>query len=165
MRAGVGPLLGEGDLGATLNADGHRDMWFYQDGKAGVRGDSNEPYYARTTDPPVTVAGQPPVALLIDRETGSSGEGVAVAFEKRPNTKFFGELTFGAATSTFPFPLSDGAQIYLVTGVMLDRQGNDYLAGIAPDVEILSEATITTSDPVVLAATGWLVSTSACAKR
>jgi C-terminal processing protease CtpA/Prc len=101
---------------------------------------------------------------LIDRETGSSGEGIAIAFRGRPDTRFFGELTFGAATSTFPYKLSDGSQIYLVTGVMLDRNGNEYRDGIAPDVEVLSMATITTSDPVIRAASEWLAGAKSCRK-
>ena len=39
----------------------------------------------------------PPVAVLIDRDTGSSGEGIAIAFQGRPDTRFCGELTYGAA--------------------------------------------------------------------
>jgi len=165
MRAGVGPLLGEGEDGATLQDDGTRQTWFYKDGKAGVSGDSKDPYYARTTDAPVKLSVAPPVAVLIDRDTGSSGEGIAIAFRQRPDTRFFGELTYGAATSTFPYPLSDGAQIYLVTGVMLDRKGEEYVTGISPDVEILSEATISTNDPVIRAATEWLSGRAACVAR
>jgi C-terminal processing protease CtpA/Prc len=35
--------------------------------------------------------------VLIDRDTGSSGEGIAIAFQGRPDTRFCGELTYGAA--------------------------------------------------------------------
>lgn len=96
--------------------------------------------------------GSPPVAVLIDRETGSSAEGIAIAFRTRPDTRFFGELTYGAATATFPYKLSDGAQIYLVIGTMVDRNGHEYPDGIVPDQEILSEATISANDPVIRAA-------------
>jgi carboxyl-terminal processing protease len=64
--------------------------------------DGDEPYYARTTGTPVHLTVAPPVAVLVDRDTGSSGEGIAIDFRGRPETRFFGELTYGAATGTFP---------------------------------------------------------------
>jgi carboxyl-terminal processing protease len=156
MLAGIGPLIGDGPFGARLDHMGVKTDWFYRDGSAGERTGTIEEAYATSTVPPVVIAGTPPVAVLIDRETGSSGEGVALAFHGRPHTRFFGETTFGAATSTFPFPLSDGAQIYLVTAVMVDREGHEYPTGISPDEQILSETTISTTDPVLHAAATWV---------
>lgn len=153
MLAGVGPILGEGEWGGKR---------YYENGRAGVRGDPENPDYAKTTGTPVRLQGTPPVAVLIDRDTGSSAEGIAIAFRSRPDTRFFGELTYGAATATFPYKLSDGAQIYLVIGTMVDRDGHDYPNGIAPDQEILSEATITTNDPVIRAASDWVSGHKAC---
>jgi hypothetical protein len=162
MMAGIGPLLGEGEPGALLDDGGSKNKWFYEGGRSGLRGDTKDPYYVKTPGTAVRLKSAPPVAVLIDRETGSSGEGIAIAFRGRPQTRFFGEPTFGAATSTFPFKLSDGAQIYLVTGVMLDRNGNEYRDGVVPDEEILSEATITTNDPVIRRASEWLSGNQAC---
>jgi carboxyl-terminal processing protease len=162
MLAGVGPILGEGEPGASLQEDGTKGRWFYEDGRAGWRNDTKDPYYARAAGSPVRLTPAPPVAVLIDRDTGSSGEGVAIAFRGRPDTRFFGESTYGAATSTFPFTLSDGAQIFLVTGVMVDRKGNEYPDGVTPDQEVLSEATISTNDPVIRAASEWLSGLKGC---
>jgi carboxyl-terminal processing protease len=162
MLAGIGPLIGDEPVGARIDHLGVRTDWFYHDGAAGERMGTTEEAYAASTAPPVVVAGTPPVAILIDRETGSSGEGVALAFRGRPGTRFLGETTFGAATSTFPFPLSDGAQIYLVTAVMVDREGHEYPTGIAPDEEILSETTISTTDPVLRAAANWVSAQRGC---
>jgi hypothetical protein len=161
MMAGVGPLLGEGEPGAMLGDGGSKVKWFYEEGRAGMRG-TKEPEFAKSTQGPVKLEGTRPVAVLIDRDTGSSGEGIAIAFRGRPDTRFFGELTYGAATSTFPYKLSDGAQIYLVTGVMLDRNGHEYRDGIAPDEEVRSMATITSNDPVIRAASEWLASGNSC---
>src|SRR5262249_39839389 len=133
-----------------------------EEGKAGWRSDTKDPFYARTTGPPARLTMIPPVAVLIDRETGSSGEGVAIAFRSRPDTRYFGESTYGAATSTFPYTLSDGAQLFLVTGVMLDKEGNEYTDGLTPDQEVLSEATISTNDPVIQAAVQWLSGLKTC---
>ena len=49
-----------------------------------------------------------------------------------------------------------------MTGVMLDRRGNEYPDGVTPDQEILSEATISTNDPVIRAASEWLSGLKAC---
>jgi carboxyl-terminal processing protease len=162
MMAGVGPILGEGEPGGVLHSGGVRDKWFYENGKAGERDDPKDPYYAKTNGAPVKLNGTPPVAVLIDRDTGSSGEGIAVAFRGRPETRFFGETTYGAATSTFPYTLSDGAQIYLVTGVMIDRKGSEYPFGVTPDQEILSDFSISTNDPVIRTASEWLSDQRAC---
>ena len=48
---------------------------------------------------------------------------------------------------------------------MADRNGKEYPDGIAPDEEVLSEATITTNDPVIRAAARWLSGRSACAAQ
>jgi carboxyl-terminal processing protease len=165
MLAGIGPLLGEGSVGGRMYSDGRRVMSFYHAGAAGDSSETPPELYASTTDAPVVVPGTPPVAVLIDRATGSSGEGVAVAFRARPDTRFFGEATFGASTSTFPFGLGDGAQLYLVTAVMIDKKGEQVEFGITPDEEVLSEATISDNDPVIQRASQWLVSQKACAAK
>jgi hypothetical protein len=46
-----------------------------------------------------------------------------------------------------PYPFGDGAQIYLVTGVMLDRTGAEYPDSVAPDEAILSEAALRITTP------------------
>jgi carboxyl-terminal processing protease len=165
MMAGIGPLLGDGVVKASLDHDNVKTLEFYQNGGAGERAAGQDAVYAKSNVAPVILSSKPPVAVLIDRETGSSAEGIAIAFRGRPDTRFFGETTFGAATGTFPYPLSDGAQIYLVIGTMLDKNGNEYPSGISPDQEILSEATITTNDPVVRAASEWLLGQDACRQR
>ena len=88
MLAGVGPILGEGEPGAALQEDGTQGRWFYEDGRAGWRNDAKDPHYARTTRAPVRLTLSPSVAVLIDRDTGSSGEGIAIAFRNRPDTRF-----------------------------------------------------------------------------
>lgn len=46
---------------------------------------------------------------------------------------------------------------------MLDRKGNEYPDGLTPDREVLSEATISTNDPLIHAAVQWLSGLKACA--
>jgi carboxyl-terminal processing protease len=162
MMAGIGPVLGEGVLRESLDHNMKKTPEFYLNGAAGVRANGEEIVYAKSNATPVVVNDNPPVAVLMDRETGSSAEGIAITFRGRSDTRFFGETTFGAATVTFPYDLSDGAQIYLVIGTMLDRNGHEYPGGIIPDQEILSEATISTNDPVVSGASEWLLTQNAC---
>jgi hypothetical protein len=52
--------------------------------------------------------------------------------------------------------------LFLVTGVMVDKRGSEYADGVAPDQEILSEATISTNDPVIRAASEWLAERARC---
>jgi hypothetical protein len=158
MLAGVGPILGEGEPGAFLDYNGLRTKWFYENGRAGMRA-SDQDYAAKTTSPPVVLPSPPPVAVLIDGGTASSGEAIAVAFRGRPDTRFFGEATIGVSNSTFPFNLSDGAQVLLVVAVDLDRNRTEYDAGVKPDEEIPSAA----DDPVLHAASDWLSAQKACA--
>jgi C-terminal processing protease CtpA/Prc len=165
MRAGIGPILGEGSAGGRENAEGVKTFSFYAGAAAGERENGEANTYAAVAGTPLVVRGTPPVAVLIDRETGSSGEGIAIDFRGRPSTRFFGETTYGASTSTFPFALSDSAQLYLVTGVMIDRAGNEFEFGVSPDEEILSEATISNNDPVIGRAAAWLTEQTACTSR
>ena len=104
----------------------------------------------------------PPIAVLTDRGTGSSGEAIAVAFTGGPDTRFFGDTTLGAATATFAVKLSDGAQIYLVVSTMLNRHDNEYPTGITPNEEILSDATLSWNESVLRAASEWLSKRRAC---
>jgi carboxyl-terminal processing protease len=160
MLVGVGPILGEGNLGTFLNAASSL-KWFYREGRSGVQG--NPETFAKTTAAtPVRLKDAPLVAVITDRGTGSSGEIVAIAFRGRPDTRFFGETTFGAASATSPFKLSDGAQIYLVVSTVLNREGNEYPTGVRPDEAILSDVTTSPDDPVVRAASEWLSRQQAC---
>lgn len=159
MLAGLGPLLGEGICGAFHNADGKNMNWFYRDGKAGYEGAENWTY-SRVDDSPYRVPGNPAIAFLIDGETASSGEATAIAFRGRPRTRFFGEHTLGASTNNTNFLLPDGANVILTVGVLVDRNGNEYEDGFAPDVATASPKEILPpdQDETVQAAGRWLAS-------
>ena len=74
-----------------------------------------------------------PVAILIDRNTGSSGEFTAMAFEGRPRARFFGEPTAGYFTANHHFDLPDGAFLAVSVGWSADRLHRSYHETIAPD--------------------------------
>src|SRR4029079_934252 len=105
MLAGLGPILGEGALGGFLDVENVEVPWSYQNG---VVMEGTHPR-ARTTGPAYrSTPESSPIAVLISRATASSGEAVAVAFQGRPQTRFFGGHTRGATTSNDQFPLRDG---------------------------------------------------------
>jgi carboxyl-terminal processing protease len=158
MLAGIGPVLGEGEnLGEFFNISGH-SVWRYRDGVAAEVDNGKVIAYPSVEGGAYHLAGMPDVAVLIDHSTSSSGEAIAIAFRGRPNTRFFGEHTQGSSTVNQTFPLTDGASMWLTVGIQADRNGKQYIDGLAPD-EVFPAATEsmrTSTDPVVLAALNWL---------
>jgi carboxyl-terminal processing protease len=159
MLAGIGIVIGEGDLGAFISADDERAPWFYRSGKAGVRmSDGKEEVSSEMKQPPFAFSELPWVALLFDRGTGSSGEAVAISFAGRPRARSFGEHTGGFSTSNQMYPLSDGASLFLCNGIEADRTGKLYPDGLEPDTNVPGTDTrpAEENDAVMLAAEQWL---------
>ena len=155
MLSGLGPLLGDGEVGAAVKPDGERERFWYDSGRVGlgdyvqlrVRG---EPYRLRRANAPV--------AVLTDDDTASAAEILAAAFAARPRTRSFGEATRGATTGTRTFQLSDGAALILAVASTSDRNGRIYPGPIPPD-EIVSAAErglALAAQPTVRAARAWL---------
>lgn len=156
MLAALGPLLGEGELGTFVAADGGvRAAWSYRDGQA-RQGDQAAVGVAGPAYQPRRPAA--PVALLTGPRTGGAGEALAVAFAGRPDTRRFGTPTAGAPVSTGSFPLGDGATLVLTTGLARDRAGRVYDGPLAPDEPVETDWTRvgTADDPVLQAAVAWL---------
>lgn len=159
MLAGIGALLDEGDTNFALDAEGRKTAFFYKDGQSGLREPGGkETVVTKITGAAYRVKKRLPVAVLIDKGTASSGEGIAIAFRGRKNTRFFGTRTMGVSTSNEGFLLSDGANIVLTTGVGMDKNGRKYFSGIAPDVEAAGGETVLPADedPVIKAALAWI---------
>jgi carboxyl-terminal processing protease len=130
MLVGIGPLLGEGEAGATV-ASNQRVPWFYRDGAAYA---GNQ--LVMRVDSPYRRATTPPVAVLIGAMTRSAGEAMVVAFRGRPSTRSFGAPTWGVPTVNDSKVLADGALLVLTTAVTADRTGAIYEDGIEPDQRI-----------------------------
>jgi carboxyl-terminal processing protease len=159
MLAGIGAVLGEGDLGIFLSADEERVPWFYKAGKAGTRDSKGrEEISAHVDKPPFALPELPWVAVLLDRSTASSGEAVAISFSGRPRERSFGEHTAGFSTSNEGYPLSDGAALFLCVGIEVDRTGHRYPDGLDPDVKLPApDSRLKEEKDVVLqAAQDWL---------
>lgn len=165
MLAGLGPLLGDGVVGGSIDADGARSAWIYRDGAAIYRDTSGgEQAFARVTEPLRLEGATTPIAVLHDRGTASSGEAMAIAFRGHPETRSFGERTYGASTSTRGVRLADGANMVVATDVFVDRNGTAYRAGVEPDEVVPPPDTVPPleSDTTVARALEWLSRTRAC---
>src|SRR5207244_11064020 len=123
MLAGIGPILGEGELGAFVgNPNKPDEIWSYNNGRSFLKyeemAQADHPYQLKQPFPPV--------AVLISPLTASSGEIVVVAFRGRPNTRSFGEPTAGATTANIDSDLSDGARLFVTSAIDADRTGKSY---------------------------------------
>ena len=98
--------------------------------------EDNTGHLHQVREPPLTLPSLPPVAILMDGGTASSGEATVISFLGRPHTRTFGAHTTGLTTANSGFPLPDGAMLFLSTSVEEDRIHHMYLDGIEPDVAI-----------------------------
>lgn len=168
MLAGIGPLLGDslvGSFGSGLSTEG----WYYASGISGIRHQNGaiDTVSKVTVTPTRTSERYPPLAVLLDSGTGSSGEAVAIAFSGRPNSKTFGSSTAGFATVNRGARLADGANMVVTTGYNTDRLGVTQPDRIVPEVVIPSPPSgwPTPRDRVSRAATAWLLASPACSTR
>jgi C-terminal processing protease CtpA/Prc len=160
--AGLGPILGEGDLGGFEYSDGRREGWTYRNGEVLW---NNEYRYESEVDgsiyKPKNVT---PVALLVSPGTQAAAELMLVAFQGRPDIRSFGEPTRGLPTLVTHTILSDGSVLFVSGANSFDRNGTVYSGPIAPDVFVETDWSKfgTEQDPVIMAAMDWLQSQSAC---
>lgn len=155
MMAALAPLLGNGEAGGLVDADGRPSVrWQTTDGvflHDGVPGPAT-----------VTASCQLPaarrIAVILGPITMSSGEMVAVAFRGRPDTRFFGEATAGGySTANYQHRLREDLQMLLAEAVARDRHGVRYPTDVEPDTEIIGPHRFESihDDPRVVAARRW----------
>jgi carboxyl-terminal processing protease len=129
MVLGIVPILGDGIAGYFFNSENKFIKWGYSDGK-GFTGDyiniqADSVYELKNTDKKI--------AILINENTKSSGEAIALAFKGLPKTRFFGNNTCGLSSANSQFLLSDSAMIVLTVGIFADRNKKVYGKPIIPD--------------------------------
>lgn len=90
------------------------------------------------------------IAVLIDKQTISSGEATTIAFLGGDGIKIFGQRTGGYVSANEEILLSDGSAIYLATTYSADRLKRIYRESIIPD-EITE-----VGNPTLDAAIQWL---------
>jgi carboxyl-terminal processing protease len=165
MLAGIGSLLGEGEVGGWVHANGRSERHFYRDGRSIARDTTGaEHVRSAAAAPPAPVSRDVPVAVLLDRGTASSGEVLAIAFRGRPNTRLFGEPSFGATTATRGFQLPDGANLVIAIATLSDAQGRTYSRNVTPDEHVASGTVMPDqdSDAAIGRATEWIAAGSRC---
>lgn len=160
MLAGVGPILGEGEVGSFVDGNGKQFPWLYRNGQT---------LLAQTVIYQVDAAyhlkrPMPPVAVLTSMFTASAGEAIVVAFRGRPHTMSFGAVTAGVPTGNITKMLSDGAVLVVTAVLDADRTGRTYDSPLLPDQLVGADWTQlgTANDPVLQAATAWLRSQPQC---
>jgi carboxyl-terminal processing protease len=155
MLAGIAPLLGDGHLGGFVDYAGQaQEQWYLRGGN----------FYLDTlavTALPAPTVRVPPnrlIAVLVSGLTASSGEIVAISLKGRPDTRFFGEPTYGATTANTSYQLQGTSYLTLAGSVDADRHGNRYPVRLQPD-EVIGEGdnfTALEQDAKVQAALKWL---------
>lgn len=159
---GLGPLVGDDLLMHFGRADGTRQSVYYEDGVIRWRGVAGDAELSERVPADAYVPDRldVPIAVLVSSRTASAGEAVAIAFARRPHTRFFGEKTAGATISS-DFPeMPDGAVMRIPSGFYQDRTGHEYEDGLEPDINI--EIIRDTADHVLNAAVEWMEGTESC---
>lgn len=156
MEVGIGPILGEGRLGGSVDADGNVTYLTYLDGIARwgneIQFEFGSPYHL--------IESNPPVAILTGGDTSSAAEALTVAFRGRPDTRNFGQPTGGQNPGTGKvFTLDDGGILWITTALTVDRNGKIY-----PEVPIQPDEIVTLPNDgsVPKVAKDWLLSRPAC---
>lgn len=150
MICGLGPLLQPGVLGTLTDVNGAVERWYYRGGEYGW-----DDQAAMLVPNPVVLRSPPPIAVLTSSQTGSSGECTTISFVGNPRTRSFGQPTWGLTTGNGQFALSDGAQMFLASTSMGDRNGKLFHGAIVPD-EVVEEPADKKFDATLDAALRWL---------
>jgi C-terminal processing protease CtpA/Prc len=154
MLASIGPLAGNGQLGAYASAKSS-SPWSYD----AARGSALfEGYELANVPEPYPLRDDLPVAVLTSPITAQAGEALVVAFAGRARTRRFGEGTRGVPIGSTTKALPDGALLVLSVTQQADRNGTRYAGVIPPDEAVASDWARfgTTDDPILAAACRWL---------
>lgn len=164
MIAGLGPILGEGmyELNSSYTLKGDTGISFYKNGEAYFElNKKRDSISTKVLNPYKLKNENVPVAVLIGKGCGSSGECTAAAFIGRHDTKLFGQPTAGFTKGNSDFTLADSSMIFISSGIQTDRNGKKYPDRIFPDVQV-DEPTDSKTDVTLEKAKKWLVSFGEC---
>lgn len=160
MLVGLAPLLGEGVVGGTVDADGRvvHEWVLKPDGLYWREGTGDRRF--ASLDLPVTLPEPtPPITVLVGPVTASSGQAAALAFEGRPRCILIGEPTAkGYTTAINPFVIDANTTLSLAVGYMANRGGAPCRSHVVPQrlVEGGDAFDVLVTDAKVTAAIAWL---------
>ncbi|MGD8781669.1 MAG: S41 family peptidase [Ignavibacteria bacterium] len=132
MLAGLSSLINSDTAGFAIYPNNNNWNWWAKNGKAGV-GTNVHHQIEHVSNKPLQ---KKPIAILISRQTASSGEASVISFIGKENICLFGEQTKGLATVNQPFELANGAKLMLTTAYFGDRNKKIYAHGIEPEINI-----------------------------
>ncbi len=137
MLQGLGPLIGTGPLLGFIDAAGNMVSVDLGDQFQVIRDGVASTVY--TPDRPAPDFGDRslPIAVYIGPMTASSGEATAIGMMASDHpVRFFGEPTYGLATSRGGIPLIDGPMVLLSDYWTTTIDGKTFPDGVIPDVEV-----------------------------
>ena len=133
MLIALEPFLQEGVLG-YFSADDDVKKWSLKSGEVYLDRQSQNSRFDVDPGKYKAVYGRVKIAVLINGNTASSGEAVAIALKSLKQVKYFGVKTGGFATSNEIIPFSNDEYLILTTAFMKDKYSKMYPDGIHPDV-------------------------------
>jgi carboxyl-terminal processing protease len=137
MLAVLEPWLSQEVVGYMHMSDQSRETWQVKNGSSYLSGQLKQAgnQSAEQGAPKTSQLWPgPAIAVLIDGDTGSSGEAAAMAFKGQHNVTFIGQQTSGLTTGISQLELSDGSLVRLAIAEFLDRNGQAYPDGVPADV-------------------------------
>ena len=147
MLAGINSLQDDGVTGYFLSNKKIKSAWNIRNGKINYTNLTISNYKVNQKNPKI--------AVLVNKNTGSSGEMTAISLIGLPNIKTIGQPTAGYTTVNSRIYLKDGTELYLATGYCADRNKKKYIGKIIPD-EIISDEDSQKEDLTLAAAMKWL---------
>lgn len=148
MIAGLNAIMDDGVAGYFLSSKtGRKQPWIIRNGIINHTNLTIIKYKIR--QPNVSIA------VLLDKNTASSGEMTAISLIGLPNSKTFGQPTAGYTSVNSKIKLKDGTELYLATGYCADRNKKNYFDKIIPD-QIIDIDTLSKEDRTLEEAKKWL---------
>ncbi|MDF2553346.1 MAG: hypothetical protein K0R77_2621 [Chryseobacterium sp.] len=136
MYAAVAPFLDSKNAVGTKDAEGKIEYYNYKKGKF-YEGSTATQLFQLTQNEPKTI--KKPIAILVNKVTGSSAEFITAAFVGQKNVNIIGTNTQGLTSGNQEYKLLDGSFLVLTIGNIVDRTGKEYSKigeGIAPNIKI-----------------------------
>ncbi|GAA5085354.1 S41 family peptidase [Chryseobacterium ginsengisoli] len=136
MYAAVAPFLDNKNVVGTKDAEGKIDYFNYKSGKFYEGSKVTQQFQLKEKEPKIA---KKPIAVLVNKVTGSSGEFITAAFVGQKNVKIIGVNTQGLTSGNQEYKLSDGSFLVLTIGNIVDRTGREYSKigeGISPNIAV-----------------------------
>ena len=140
MLAGLSPLLDQGTCGFFgKEVDEELIALVHKTGELTLKDKEGESLIESWEDIESLHNKDPYIAILINNETASAGETVAIAFRGNPKVKHFGTKTSGLSTGITLCTLSDNSVLGIASCYNFDKTKHIYVNGLEPDVAVHSD--------------------------